>query len=273
MLDLVAVPMHTISMPGEIFLAAIAVMCAGSLSAQQVQETAASPERTSVSVPFVGCRSGGQIGSAKAPSGEDRALPIGAAPARQLAYYSSSPGFGVLAPHGWYCFAIYGSGAMQLYVSPKQIDIQMLFSDKWGGLRGPAVQLDYRYGDTAGRFGVAEIIARVFPAYKAFAVRVMNEVTPPESFTFSPYPHDALTYRSKTVVEYTTPAGTDGLGTRSSLKKNSSPIEGVAMLVEPTPDLVQVAVRLPPDMRQLSSTIIHQIELDAAHRPQWVGVR
>lgn len=46
--------------------------------------------------------------------------------------------------------------------------------------------MDYWYGGTSGRFVVAEIIARIFPAYKAFAVRVMKELAPPDSFSFGP---------------------------------------------------------------------------------------
>ncbi len=71
---------------------------------------------------------------------------------------------------------------------------------------------------------------------------------------------NALTYKSNTVVEYSITAQTDGLGTRPSLKKNDSPIEGVAMLVERTPDAIQLAVRLPPDLSGLASAVIHQVE-------------
>jgi len=69
-------------------------------------------------------------------------------------------------------------------------------------------------------------------------------------------------------VEYSTPAQHEGLGTHSSLKKSDSPIEGVAILVESTPDLMQLAVRLPPDLNRLTSAIIHQVEREAERRPQ-----
>ena len=179
----------------------------------------------------------------------------------------------VLAPRGWYCFGTYGSGGVHVYVSPEPIDSKMLFSDKWDGFLGPAVQLDHLYGETSGRFAVAEIIARVFPAYKAFAFGVMKELTPPDTFSFGPYPNDALTYKGKTIVEYRTPAQTEGLGTFSSLKKNDSPIEGVVMLVERAPDVMQVAVRLPPDLAGLSSVVIRQVEREAERRPQPAAVR
>ena len=62
----------------------------------------------------------------------------------------------------------------------------MLFSDQWGGFPGPAIELDYRYGGGSGRFGVAETIARIFPAYKAFAISVMKELSPSDALTFGP---------------------------------------------------------------------------------------
>lgn len=57
------------------------------------------------------------------------------------------------------------------------------------------------------------------------------------------------------------------------LKKNDSPIEGAVMLIERTPDLMQVTVQLPPDMAGLSTAIIHEVELEAAHRPQPMGAK
>jgi hypothetical protein len=248
------------------------VITAGPLIGQKSGETTAIPKQPPVSVPFVGCRSDGQTGPLKAPSGKNPVLPIGRALAQRLAYYSSAEGFGVLAPRGWNCFGTYGSGGQHVYVSPEPIDVKMLFSDKWDGFLGAAVQLDYRYGGTSGRFAVAEIIARVFPEYKAFAIGVMKELTPPDRFSFGPYPNDALTYKGKTVLEYSTPPHADGLGTRSSLKKNDSPVEGAVMLVERTPDLMQLSVRLPRDMAELSATIIRQVEREAERLPQ-PGVR
>ncbi len=80
---------------------------------------------------------------------------------------------------------------------------------------------------------------------------------------FGPYPQDKLTYKGDRTVEYETPAQTRGLGTHSWLVKNTSPIEGVAMLIGETPDLVLLSVRLPFDLSRLTSTIIRQIERDA----------
>ena len=85
---------------------------------------------------------------------------------------------------------------------------------------------------------------------------------PQNPFIAGPYPEDLLRYKSKTAVEYKTPPQTEGLGTHSSLLKNDSPIEGVAILVGKTPDLVLLSVRLPPELLGLTSAIVGQVERD-----------
>jgi hypothetical protein len=66
------------------------------------------------------------------------------------------------------------------------------------------------------------------------------------------------------VVEYTTPAQTEGLGTHSRLKKNGSPIYGAAILIGQAPDLTLLSVRLPDDLTGLTSAIVRQVESDSA---------
>jgi hypothetical protein len=229
------------------------------------QEKAASPQRTVVSAPFVGCKSDGQVGPREAPAATGVSVPITLGAAQKLAYYSAfAQGVGVLAPHGWYCFGTYGSGGSTLFVSPRPIDAAGMFSADRGSFSGPIIQVSNRYGGTSGRFAVAEVIARVFPAYKSFVIDV--EKSDPGagfSFTFGPYPKDALTYKTKRLVEYKTPPRADGLGTYSGLKKNGSPIDGVAMLVGQTSDLLLLSVRLPPELNELTLVIVRQFERDA----------
>jgi hypothetical protein len=152
-----------------------------------------------------------------------------------------------------------------LHQSPT-IDSKTVFSGKWEGFTGSATQISDVYGDTSGRFGVAKTIARVFPAHMGFIRKVIAEgIESAKDFPQGPYPNDKLTYRSKEIVEYQTPANTKGLGTDSRLKENSSPIDGVAMLVseEPNfeePSLIFLAVRLPPDQADLTHVIIQQTE-------------
>jgi hypothetical protein len=151
-----------------------------------------------------------------------------------------------------------------LYVSPEPINAAKIFSDNWKGFFGPAVSISLHYGGTSGRYVVAEVIARVFPAYRPFVDAVMKSgVEPASPYPSGPYATDTLSYRSQTVVEYRTPALTDGLGTLSWLRKNGSPIEGVAMLLGDTPNLLHLAARLPPELAGLASAIVRQAALDA----------
>ena len=127
------------------------------------------------SIPFVGCASDGQLGPRKAPHGKTKVLTLSPELASQLAYYQAQEGSGVLAPRGWRCFSTYGSNGGSLFVAPQLIDGKLMFSDKWKGFSGPVVQISDSFGGTSGRFEVASIIARVFPAHKAFVANVIAE--------------------------------------------------------------------------------------------------
>jgi hypothetical protein len=143
-------------------------------------------------------------------------------------------------------------------VSPQVID-----ADYDG--QGPVVEVGDSDGSTSGRFDVANVIARVFPAYKAFVTDfVKSEYLRLSMFTFAPFRYDKLTYKSKRMVEFRTPAQTDGLGTHRGLKKNASAIDGVAILVGPRPDLLLVSVRLPTGLTKLTSAIVKEVERDAS---------
>jgi hypothetical protein len=191
-------------------------------------------------------------------------VPITPKAAEALAYYVTAPGLGVLALRGWFCYGMYGSGSDSLYIGPKPI-YGTMFSIGRSGFVGPIIEVNQSLSNTGQRSDVAEIITRVFPAYMAFA-RHLNEEGLGRSLKFDRYPKDALTYRSNSVAEYKTPAQTDGLGTHSWLRKSGSPIEGVAMLVGQTPDLLLLSVRLPQELRGLTSVIIRQFERDAERR-------
>ncbi|HVB87575.1 MAG TPA: hypothetical protein VNK23_13020 [Candidatus Dormibacteraeota bacterium] len=219
-----------------------------------------------VSIPFIGCRAEGQAGPKRAPLGAAKLLPIPEDAAQQLAFYQASVGLGILAPRGWQCLEIYGSSGGALFVSPRPIVLADLYSKTWAGFAGPIVELDGYEGGTSGRYDVATIIARVFPAYRRFAQQVINEgIEPASSFPFGPYQADELTYKSSSVVEYETPAESEGLGTTGRVRKSNSPIKGVAILRGPPaslefPDLLLLAVRLPPGTTKLSRVIIHHLE-------------
>lgn len=213
-------------------------------------------------VPFVGCASDGQTGPTKAPRGTSKVVATSPQIALRLAYYKAEYGSGTLAPRGWHCFGTSGSNGSNLYVSPNPIADPILLPH-WNGFSGPAIQVSDSDGRTSGRFEVAAIIARVFPAHAAFVKRVVAEgIQPASSFPRGPYRGDRLRYLNQEVVEYETPANQDGLGTRSRLKKNGSPISGVSILAGTPPDLTLLALRLPPGAADLGPIVIRQIELE-----------
>lgn len=219
-------------------------------------------------VPFIGCRSDGQVGPAPAPIGTDKAVQIAGTAVQNLAFYASENTRGVLAPRGWHCFGVYGSSGSALFVSPQPIDEHLGRSANWQSFAGPVIEVDDISGGTSGRFLVAQVIARVFPAQKAFVQGVIEEgIEPASDFPFGPFPSDRLVYKSNDVVEFVTPANSDGLGTMTRLKKNREPIEGVAILLGPETDLVQLTVRLPEGLKPLATDIIHQFESEEAGRP------
>ena len=192
-------------------------------------------------------------------------MAIPAEVAQRLAYYKAQEGVGVLAPKGWRCIGTYGSNGATLYVSPDAINAADLFSASWKGFSGPVIQISSVDGDTSGRFEVAKTIARVFPAHKAFVAGVIAEgIEPASSFPYGPYPADTLRYRRENIVEFRTPAQTEGLGTASRLQKNDSPICGVAILFGEEPRLLQLSVRLPSETSDLAQLIVEQTEPEAA---------
>ncbi|HEV8074924.1 MAG TPA: hypothetical protein VGP66_03710 [Candidatus Acidoferrum sp.] len=241
-------------------------LCLPSVLFAQTNISSVTQQKTELRVPFVGCKSDGQVGPREEPTGESKLVAIPASETKRLAYYASEGGWGVLGPSGWYCFGTYGSSGATLYVSPQPIVVSELFSKTWGGFPGPVIEIAHEYGDTSGRFAVAKVIARVFPKRRAFVNKVIKEeIESASSFPFGPYPKDKLVYKAEDIVEYETPANTEGLGTYSRLKANAYPIKGVAMLLGNTPDLTHLAVRLSPGTADLAPSIMQQAEKDAGN--------
>ncbi len=224
-----------------------------------------------ISIPFIGCPSFGQIEVLEAPKGTSEPVPIGEQDGQALAYYKSADGIGVLAPRGWYCQGVSGSGGAALFLGPRPI---VHSPSGWEGLGGAAMEVNDISGENSGRYEIAELIARVFPAYRQFARQVWEDLDSP--LPSGPYPKDTLTYRSSTVVEYRTPARTEGLGNfHSWLGQCDLPIAGAAILLidspHPTgnvPHLLLLSVRFPRDLARLAPTIVRYVERDAVVAPQ-----
>jgi hypothetical protein len=204
-------------------------------------------------VPFVGCPSDGQTGPQPAPRpGQVPSVP--AAASARLAYYASND-LGVLAPRGWHCFGLYGSNGSTLIVTPEPRGFDDL--QNGGGLRGPAVQISLSFGGTSGRFEVAKVIARAFPARMAFARQVAAEGIG-EPLPSGAYPTDRMVRLRPSAVGYTTPAGREGLGTDSRLAADERPIDGLAILQPGADtDLVKLDVRLPAAQAGLATAILN----------------
>ena len=218
-----------------------------------------------VSIPFVGCSSFGQVSSLEAPKGTSVAIRVRQQDGHALAYYKSADGISVLAPRGWYCQGVSGSGGAVLFLAPSPI---VHSSSSWQGLSGTVIEVSDISAENSGQIDVAQIIPLVFPAYRWFVRRVWDLDSWPR---FGPYPKDTLRYRSNRVVEYKTPARTDGLGNFESwLGKNNLPIEGAAVLLigsphatNDIPHVMLLSIRFPPDLARFAPTIVHHFEQEA----------
>jgi hypothetical protein len=211
-----------------------------------------------VKVPFVGCKADGQVGPKAAPTGAPVLVPVSAREGAQLAYYRSELGSAVLAPRGWNCFEIYGSSGETMALSSAPLD--------WNSkdrVQAPVIVIAHLRGSSQGRWEVAQMIARLFPAFQSFVSDVMETFnTPASEFPEGPFPADTLAYKGTRVVVYRTPAGREGLGTHSrfKLKDNGLPIEGAVVLIGDPPDLLHLIVRLPASLRWLAPAIIREVE-------------
>jgi hypothetical protein len=250
----------------DMFKEVLQAFCAFAIAISVITCTseAVAAENPSSYVPFVGCKSDGQSGPLSSPKSSPEPIALSSELADQLAYYKAENGFGVLALRGWYCFSTYGSNGSNLFVSPVPINSRELFASDWKGFSGPAIQVSISTGDTSGRFAVAKAVARVFPDRMDFVRDVIAEgIEPRGSFPTGPYPMDKLQRRGMDIVEFETPANTQGLGTQSQLLANSSPIHGLAILVGEELSLVQLSMRLPSRSTRAERTIVERLENEA----------
>ena len=207
-------------------------------------------------IPTVGCPSDGQMGPEPAPR-RIIAPVVPRALEPRLAYYRSE-GLGVIGPRGWHCFGLYGSNGAILIVAPERHGANDLLRNP-APLRGPAIQISESLGSTSGRFAVARLVARLFPAHIDFARRVDAEQIEDPS-PRGPYPADRIRRRGANVVEYTTPGRREGLGTHTRLAANEDPIHGLVIL-SPVDDwyTIDLAVRLPAAQAALAPAIIDEV--------------
>lgn len=186
---------------------------------------------------------------------------VSPAMAQKLSYYASED-IGVLAPRGWHCFGTSGSSGQTIYVAPDANTLAPIKSFSAKPVVGPMVQLSVLVAGSSGRFDVTRFILQLFPSQRSFAQSVIEEgLVPKKYFPKGPHTTDVLVYKSKDIVEYRTPARHKGLGTESELGLGPLPIEGVTIL-EPEGDMqiTHLAARLPKDIANLTTIIVHSVE-------------
>ncbi len=205
-------------------------------------------------IPFVGCPAEGMSGPVAAPAGAAMPSGLPAPVAGRLALYRAA-GMEVLAPRGWHCIEIYGSGGAVLLVTPGVHGATELQGVR--PLAGPVVELSYLNGWTSGRFDVARVLARLFPSQRAFVRQVIQEgLEPARAFPSGPFPADRLTRHGRGEVGFTTPAGRTGMGTMlDRLEPGRMPVSGVAWLARQD-GVMLLDVRLPARSRRLAAAII-----------------
>ncbi len=230
--------------------------------------SAAPAAAVAVNVPLVGCPDDGQQGPNPPPANGTKSIVADPAAAAQLAYYVAADTPGVLAPRGWHCAGVYGSNGATLVVAPGPFQASDIAANQsWAGASGDAIEARVASGETSGRFEVAHVAARVFPAHQAFVQGVIGEgIEPASSFPSGAYAGDKITAKGGEVVEFQTPANAVGLGTDANLNERltpgADPVSGAAILVGDAPDLALAAVRLPAGLRALAPTIVAQFEAD-----------
>lgn len=216
----------------------------------------ASARAHDVRVPFVGCKSDGQVGPLGAPKDRGAAPRVRAAIASRLAWYASNNTGGVFGPRGWHCFELYGSNGSVLMVTPDRFG-QNPFAAK---LTGPAIQLSISSSETSGRFEAAQIAARLFPNRRAFVESVIGEgIEPKADFVFGPFPQDRIHRLSPDVVAFETPATMEGMGTKSRLLKSGASIRGLVRMDRDN-NATLLAVRLAPDQQDLAAYVIDALQ-------------
>ncbi len=207
-------------------------------------------------LPFVGCVSYGQAEKIDAPKGMRVNRPFGGHDAANLAYYRSAE-ISLVAPKGWNCEGYSGSSGWGMFLSPEQIKGE----PRWPNFESAAIDIYHISGDGgSGHSEIAEVVSRVFPTFRSWALRSMEEFD--LHLPRGPYPTDRLSYRTSRVVEFETPPRKKGFWSDvSRIVPNDKPTFGVAILMGNPPNhLLVLSIRLPHELQSLLPLIIRDIE-------------
>jgi hypothetical protein len=215
-----------------------------------------------IEVPAVGCAGAGHRYTPPRALKPVEMAGLDAKSAQALAYYDFEYGLGVLAPRGWNCFGWIGSSGDTLAVCPECAE-KVMMDPNWK-FPGPAIMVSRTFGWSFGRFAVADIIARFFPARRAFYSTFQRDYG--WKLDITRFATDKPIYVSKSAFEYVSPPG--GLGAEL-LGKSSRLTSGVVMLIGSKPDMIQLAVRLPENLLHLAPSITAQTKRHPWHSFQY----
>ena len=189
-------------------------------------------------------------------------------PAARIAYYRAVEGPGVFAPRGWRCRTWSGSNGSFIIVTPAAPP--GVFPRKPVETQG-VIAIE-SYGSTSGRFEVAEVSVRLFPVRMAdFIARVKAEgFSSPDFSKIKSFRYDKYTYLRPDLVEFTTMANHQGIGT-GILVPSNKPVRGVVGLspnANHEPRLLQFDVRLSTSDDRFAQTLIDlEVQCMRSNRP------
>lgn len=213
------------------------------------------PEPT-VLASFVGCKSGTNAGPPReVPTSAAIEVRLDRRIAERVVLYRAQDGPAVVGPGGWNCYGSIGSSSASLDVTPP--------ASQFPGPSAYGIHTSHWFGDTSGRLMVAQAIARVFPAVRPIYENSIRDAQQYGSVPSGAFPGDQLKYRTDRIVEFETPANSEGLGTLCGSSRGPRPIRGVAILKgrgDSLPDLDCLSFRLPDSVADLSEVIVSEFE-------------
>jgi hypothetical protein len=230
------------------------LLCCAAVAAAK---TAGAQQPVPVPVPLVECPTNDQPGRSGPRVGVSMPAPVDGRMAEQIAYYRSLRSPGVYAPRGWQCHGWDGSNGTILVVTPRRLEPPFF---PLPVITGPAVMIQSSDAGSSGRFHVAVVAAQLFAliADEFIATIRQERVISDASLQAAPDPDDQIQYISDRLVQFTTPANRNGLGTDGLFEMSEWPVRGLTILnlENDVNSLTEVRVRLPPALNAAASAIV-----------------
>jgi hypothetical protein len=230
------------------------LLCCAAVAAAK---TAGAQQPVPVPVPLVECPTNDQPGRSGPRVGVSMPAPVDGRMAEQIAYYRSLRSPGVYAPRGWQCHGWDGSNGTILVVTPRRLEPPFFPLPL---ITGPAVMIQSSDAGSSGRFHVAVVAAQLFAliADEFIATIRQERVISDASLQAAPDPDDQIQYISDRLVQFTTPANRNGLGTDGLFEMSEWPVRGLTILnlENDVNSLTEVRVRLPPALNAAASAIV-----------------